>query len=165
VFNVLGRDAALIVLLAAVVLIIMTVQFVLCFKAKKLIVKLLPAILLVVAVIAFYAMIFVIQDRSAIGVGILAVVAEVLLFFRCNCVVRLGNCQAYQEEVKKERGCLIFFGETAPCVLHFINQIENSFLLFYCQRSPAFKKQPLRLGEFNRFVTFGEKLRHGYPKG
>lgn len=52
-----------------------------------------------------------------------------------------------------------------PCLLYLINQIENSFLLFCCQRSPAFEKQSLRLGEFNRFVAFCKKLRHSYPKG
>lgn len=80
-FDAFARDAGIIAVLGLVGLIIMALQLVLCFKAKKLIVKLLPSILLVAAVIVFYAMIFIIQDRAAIGFGILAVFAEVLLFF------------------------------------------------------------------------------------
>lgn len=79
-FDAFARDAGIIAVLGLVGLIIMAVQLVLFFKTKKLIVKLLPAILLVAAIIVFYAMIFVIQDRTAIGFGIFAVFAEVLLF-------------------------------------------------------------------------------------
>ena len=80
-FDAFARDLGIIAVLGAVGLIVIAVQLVLCFKAKKLIIKLLPSILLVAAVIVFYAMIFIIQDRAAIGFGILAVFAEVLLFF------------------------------------------------------------------------------------
>lgn len=80
-FDAFARDAGIIAVLVVVGLIILAVQLVLCAKAKKIIVKLLPTILLVAAIIVFYALIFIIQDRSAIGFGILAVFAEVLLFF------------------------------------------------------------------------------------
>lgn len=80
-FDAFARDAGIIAVLGAVGLIVIAVQLVLCAKAKKLIVKLLPAIILVAAIILFYALIFIIQDRAAIGFGILAVFAEVLLFF------------------------------------------------------------------------------------
>ena len=80
-FDAFARDADIIAVLGLVGLINMALQLVLCFKAKKLIVKLLPSILLVAAVIVFYAMIFIIRDRAAIGFGILAVFTEVLLFF------------------------------------------------------------------------------------
>ena len=80
-FDAFARDAGIIAVLGAVGLIVIAVQLVLCAKAKKLVVKLLPAIILVAAIILFYALIFIIQDRAAIGFGILAVFAEVLLFF------------------------------------------------------------------------------------
>ena len=80
-FDAFARDAGIIAVLGVIGLIILALQLVLCFKAKKLIVKLLPAILLVAAIILFYVLIFIIQDRSAIGFGIFAVFAEVLLFF------------------------------------------------------------------------------------
>ena len=80
-FDAFARDLGIIAVLGAVGLIVIAVQLVLCAKAKKLGVKLLPTILLVAAIIVFYAMIFIIQDRAAIGFGILAVFAEVLLFF------------------------------------------------------------------------------------
>ena len=81
-FDLWARDTEITALIAIfAVLIILPIQLFLCFRAKKLLVKLLPAILLVVAVIAFYTLIFVIKDRSAIGYGILAIVSEVLLFF------------------------------------------------------------------------------------
>jgi len=81
VFDAFARDAGIIAVIGAVGLIILAVQLVLCGKAKKLIAKLLPAILLVFAVVAFYTAVFIIQDRAAIGFGILAVITEVLLFF------------------------------------------------------------------------------------
>ena len=80
-FDAFARDVGIIAVLGAVGLIVIAVQLVLCAKAKKLVVKLLPAIILVAAIILFYALIFIIQDRAAIGFGILAVFAEVLLFF------------------------------------------------------------------------------------
>ena len=80
-FDAFARDLGIIAVLGAVGLIVIAVQLVLCAKAKKLIIKLLPAIILVAAIILFYALIFIIQDRAAIGFGILAVFAEVLLFF------------------------------------------------------------------------------------
>lgn len=61
------------------VLVILPIQFLLCFKAKNLLVRLLPSIILAVATISFFALMFVAQDWDAIGYAILAVFSGSLL--------------------------------------------------------------------------------------
>jgi len=79
-FDLWARDTGIITLIAILAIFIILVQILLCFKTSKPLIKLLPAILLAVAVITFYALIFILKDRSAIGYGILAIIAGVLLF-------------------------------------------------------------------------------------
>lgn len=81
-FDLWTRDTEIVTLLAVSgLLLILPIQLALCFKAKKLLVKLLPTILLAVATLAFYAMVFVLKERSAIGYAILGIFSSVLLFF------------------------------------------------------------------------------------
>ena len=61
------------------VLIVMPIQFLLCAKAKKLIFKILPTILLAVPTIAFAAMAFSVNDWSAFIWLILAAFAGAYL--------------------------------------------------------------------------------------
>ena len=63
----------------AAVLFVFPVQLLLCFKAKKLLVKLLPPIFLTVAAIIFFAMAFVAQDCDAIGYFIFSAFSGALL--------------------------------------------------------------------------------------
>ena len=63
----------------AAVLFVFPVQLLLCFKAKKLLVKLLPPIFLTVAAIIFFAMAFVAQDWDAIGYFIFSALSGALL--------------------------------------------------------------------------------------
>ena len=63
----------------AAVLVVFPVQLLLCFKSKKLRVKLLPSIFLIVAVIFFFAMMFVAQDWDAVGYAILGALSGALL--------------------------------------------------------------------------------------
>ena len=63
----------------AAVLFVFPVQLLLCFKAKKILVKLLPPIFLTVAAIIFFAMAFVAQDWDAIGYFIFSALSGALL--------------------------------------------------------------------------------------
>ena len=63
----------------AAVLFVLPLQPLLCFKAKKLLVKLLPSIFLIAAVIFFFAMMFVAQDWDAVGYAILGALSGALL--------------------------------------------------------------------------------------
>ena len=81
-FDLWSRDTEIMLLLAvSAICIVMPIQLVLCFRAKRFLIKLLPAILLTVATVTFYAMILVTTDWSAFAYGILAIFSEVLLFF------------------------------------------------------------------------------------
>lgn len=76
------RDTEITLLVAlSAFLIVLPIQLLLRFKAKTLLVKLIPTILLAAAVVAFYAIVFVIQDRAAIGYALLALFSEILLLF------------------------------------------------------------------------------------
>ena len=78
----LSRDTEIVIILAFLsVLIILPAQLLLCFKAKSSLVKLLPTLVLAVTVLALYAVIFILRDRTAIGYGIMAIFVSVLLFF------------------------------------------------------------------------------------
>lgn len=66
---------------AAAVLVVLPVQLLLCFKAKKLLFKLLPAILLAASVVVFCAMMVFARDWSALLYVILAFFSGVLLLF------------------------------------------------------------------------------------
>ena len=81
-FDLWSRDTEIMLLLAvSSICIILPIQLVLCFRANRFLVKLLPAILLTVITVVFYAMTLVTTDWSAFAYGILAIFAEVLLFF------------------------------------------------------------------------------------
>lgn len=63
------------------VFVVLPIQLVLCFKAKKRLIKLLPTAVFAVAMIAFYIMMITAKDWSAFVYVILAVFFGVLLMF------------------------------------------------------------------------------------
>ena len=65
--DLLARDTEIsILILSLAFLIVLPIQLFLCYKAKKLLIKLIPTITLSATVIAFYSIVFVIKDRTAI---------------------------------------------------------------------------------------------------
>ena len=62
------------------VMAILPIQLLLCFKVKKLSLRLLPSMLFALVTIFFFTMIFSSQDWDAIGYAILAMLAGILLF-------------------------------------------------------------------------------------
>lgn len=76
------RDTEIVVLIAlSAILMVLPLQLLLCWKAKKLFVKLLPTILLGSAMFAFYISGIASRDWSAMIYAILAIASAVLLFF------------------------------------------------------------------------------------
>ena len=63
------------------VFVVLPIQLILCFKAKKRLIKLLPTAVFAVATIAFYIMMITAKDWSAFEYVILAVFSVVLLMF------------------------------------------------------------------------------------
>ena len=81
-FDLFARDTEIVLLIAAAaVLIILPAQLTLCFKAKRLFIKLIPTVLLAIATFALYVMAITAKDWSGFGYIILAVAAGVLLVF------------------------------------------------------------------------------------
>jgi len=81
-FDLWVRDTEITVWFAvSAVLIILPIQLILCFKAKRLLVKLLPVALLAVTTIIFSALMLTARDWTAFGYAILAVFYGVLLLF------------------------------------------------------------------------------------
>ena len=81
-FDLWARDTAIVALIAAfAILIVLPVQLILCFRAKKLLIKLLPAILLAVTAITFYIMAITAKDWSGFAYMIVTVFFGVLLIF------------------------------------------------------------------------------------
>lgn len=69
-------------LIAAVsALTVISVQFLLCFKAKKLFLRLLPSLVLTATTVYFFLMMRIATDWDAIGYAILGVFSAVLLVF------------------------------------------------------------------------------------
>ena len=82
-FDVWVRDTEITTLIIGVsFLMVLPGQLLLCFKAKKRLVKLLPALLLTAAMLTFFLLMKLATDWSAIGYAILAVFAGEMLF--CN---------------------------------------------------------------------------------
>ena len=76
------RDIAVILLIAACsVLIILPIQLILCFKAKKLLIKLIPSILLTVLSITFYIMALTAKDWYGFLYLIISVFSGIALAF------------------------------------------------------------------------------------
>ncbi len=76
------RDLGIFLLMAASgILIALPVQLVLCFKAKKLLFKLLPAIVLAAASSVFYILMITARDWSALVYLIFVAFALVMLIF------------------------------------------------------------------------------------
>ena len=76
------RDAGLIASFVAVaVLVVLPIQLLLCFRAKKRYIKLLPVIVLTLAVTVLYVMAITARDWSGFAYIILAAFAGVLLIF------------------------------------------------------------------------------------
>lgn len=71
-------DITTLIALAAV-FVVLPLQFLLCFKVKNLLVRLLPSIILVVATVMFFALMFTSQDWDAVGYAIFAVFSGSLL--------------------------------------------------------------------------------------
>ena len=81
-FDLWVRDTGITVLIAAsAILIVLPLQLVLCFRAKKLFFKLLPAVLLAVAAVTFWVLMRTAKDWSALVYLIFAVFSGVLLIF------------------------------------------------------------------------------------
>lgn len=80
--DLLVRDTEIVLLIAAAaVLIILPAQLTLCFKAKRLFIKLIPSVLLAVATFALYVMAITAKDWSGFVYIIFAIAAGVLLIF------------------------------------------------------------------------------------
>ena len=74
------RDMEITTLIAiSAVLIVMPVQLLLCFKAKRIFFRLLPSVILAAAAAVFFCMMRAATDWDAIGYAILGVFAGVLL--------------------------------------------------------------------------------------
>ena len=81
-FDLWVRDTEITVLIAAsAILIVLPLQLILCFRAKKLLFKLIPPVLLAVAAFAFWVMMLTAKDWSALVYLIFAVFSVVLLIF------------------------------------------------------------------------------------
>lgn len=81
-FDLFARDTEIVILIAAAaVLIILPIQLLLCFRAKRFFIKLIPTVLIAVAAIAFYVMAITAKDWGGFVYIILAVSAGVLLIF------------------------------------------------------------------------------------
>ena len=81
-YDLFARDTKIVLLIAvAAVLIILPTQLALCFKAKRLFIKLIPTVLLAVATFVLYIMAITAKDWSGFVYIILAVAAGVLLIF------------------------------------------------------------------------------------
>ena len=76
-----ARDTEIALLLAAAVVLVMAIQLLLCFKAKKTLVKLLPALLFAVVTVVFYVIAITAKDWEGFAYGMIAVCTAVLLFF------------------------------------------------------------------------------------
>lgn len=63
------------------VLIVLPIQLLLCFKAKKLFLKLLPLFILTATTVFFFIMMKITTDWDAIGYAILFIFSGVLLIF------------------------------------------------------------------------------------
>lgn len=76
------RDTAIMAAMtAAALLVVLPLQLVLCFKAKKRLFRRLPTILLAAATLILYVMAITARDWSGLAYIICAVFAGVLLFF------------------------------------------------------------------------------------
>ena len=76
------RDTWIAVLITvSAVFVVLPIQLVLCFKAKKRLIKLLPTAVFAVAMIVFYIMMLTAKDWSALVYVILAVFFGVLFLF------------------------------------------------------------------------------------
>ena len=73
------RDTLLFVLAGVSTLLIIAIQLALCFKAKKLLIKLLPTILSAAAAILFCILTFTVRDWSALVYIVFAFFAGVML--------------------------------------------------------------------------------------
>ena len=81
-FDLWVRDTEITVLIAAsAILIVFPLQLVLCFRAKKLLFKLLPTVLLAVAALAFWVLMLTARDWSALIYLIFTVFSVALLIF------------------------------------------------------------------------------------
>ena len=81
-FDLWVRDTEITALIAAsAVLIILPLQLLLCFSAKKLFIRLLPVMFLAAAAVTFYVMAVTAKDWSALLYVILAIFSGVLLLF------------------------------------------------------------------------------------
>ena len=63
------------------VLIVLPIQLLLCFKVKRLLIRLLPTMLFTATTIFLFSMMYTAQDWDAIGYAILGVFSGVLLIF------------------------------------------------------------------------------------
>ena len=81
-FDLWVRDTEITVLIAAsAVLIVLPLQLALCFRAKKLLFKLIPPVLLAVATFTFLVLMITAKDWSALVYLIFAVFSVALLIF------------------------------------------------------------------------------------
>lgn len=60
-------------------LVLLIIQLVLCFKAKKLVVKFIPAVILVIAGVVFILLMFSSSDWTALGYAICAIISGIFL--------------------------------------------------------------------------------------
>ena len=75
------RDTEIALLLTVAIILAMAIQLVLCFKAKKTAIKLLPTGLFAIAAVVCHVMAITAKDWSGFIYGILAVCLFALLFF------------------------------------------------------------------------------------
>lgn len=76
-----ARDTEIALLLTAAILVVVAIQLILCFKAKKKLFKLLPPALCALAAIVCYVLAITAKDWSGFIYGIVAVCLFALLFF------------------------------------------------------------------------------------
>ena len=95
------RDTWIAALIAiSTVFVVLPIQLVLCFKAKKRLIKLLPTAVFAVATIVFYILMITAKDWSALVYVILAVFFGVLLLF---CGIAWGIWAVLRLVKKKNR--------------------------------------------------------------
>ena len=81
-FDMWARDTEITtVIFACAVFVVFPLQLLLCFKAKKLLIKLLPTVIPGAATLVFFIMMTTSRDWSALLYVILAAFSGVLLFF------------------------------------------------------------------------------------
>ena len=97
------RDTLLFVLAGVSAILIIAIQLILCFKAKKLLIKLLPAILSAAAAIVFCVLAFTVRDWSALVYIVFAFFAGVMLIssgiaWGIWAIIRLAKSKEIQQK-------------------------------------------------------------------